>query len=147
MSNSLWDRFQQFYASDDELGVSLDVSRMRFDDALREVARQTVFTTHTPVPAGHERFHGGLVEEHLGPLRDQLGISYEQLMGLGRVEPQNDQEPFTMTVVGLKISRRANILTCKSFGFHDFEIPAEALEEPNELQCQQKIEGAILAAR
>src|SRR5947207_1934259 len=59
---------------------------LRFDDALRDVARQTVFTTHTPVPAGHDRFHGGLVEEHLGPLRDQLGISYEQLMGLGRVE-------------------------------------------------------------
>ena len=31
-----------------------------------------------------------LVEEHLGPLRDQLGISFDQLMGLGRVEPQND---------------------------------------------------------
>src|SRR6476469_6513675 len=84
---------------------------MRFDDALRDVARQTVFTTHTPVPAGHDRFHGGLVEEHLGPLRDQLGISYEQLMGLGRVEPQNDQEPFTMTVVGMKISRRANAVS------------------------------------
>ncbi len=84
---------------------------MRFDDALREVARQTVFTTHTPVPAGHDRFHGGLVEEHLGPLRDQLGISYEQLMGLGRVEPQNDQEAFTMTVIGLKLSRRANAVS------------------------------------
>jgi starch phosphorylase len=84
---------------------------MRFDDALREVARHTVFTTHTPVPAGHDRFHGGLVEEHLGPLRDQLGISYEQLMGLGRVESQNDQEPFTMTVVGLKMSRRANAVS------------------------------------
>ncbi|MDX1946573.1 MAG: alpha-glucan family phosphorylase [Pirellulaceae bacterium] len=84
---------------------------MKFDDALREVARQTVFTTHTPVPAGHDRFHGGLVEEHLGPLRDQLGISYEQLMGLGRVEPQNDQEPFTMTVIGLKMSRRANAVS------------------------------------
>jgi glycogen phosphorylase len=56
---------------------------------LREVASQTVFTTHTPVPAGHDRFHGELVEEHLGPLRDSLGISYEQFMGLGRVEPQN----------------------------------------------------------
>jgi starch phosphorylase len=84
---------------------------LRFDDALREVARQTVFTTHTPVPAGHDRFHGGLVEEHLGPLRDQLGISYEQFMGLGRVEPQNDQESFTMTVVGLKMSRRANAVS------------------------------------
>jgi glycogen phosphorylase len=82
-----------------------------FDDALREVAQQTVFTTHTPVPAGHDRFPGHLVEEHLGPLRDQLGISYEQLMGLGRVEPQNDAEPFCMTVVGLKISRRANAVS------------------------------------
>jgi starch phosphorylase len=84
---------------------------MSFDDALREVAQQTVFTTHTPVPAGHDRFDCGLVEEHLGPLRDQLGISYEQLMGLGRVEPQNDQEPFCMTVVGLKLSRRANAVS------------------------------------
>ncbi|HOM18219.1 MAG TPA: alpha-glucan family phosphorylase, partial [Thermoguttaceae bacterium] len=69
-----------------------------FDDALREVAQRTVFTTHTPVPAGHDRFDGGLVEEHLGPLRDELGISFEQLMGLGRVEPQNPYEPFCMTV-------------------------------------------------
>ena len=84
---------------------------MKFDDALREVARQTVFTTHTPVPAGHDRFSGEMVEEHLGPLRDQLGISYEQLMGLGRVEPQNDQEPFCMTVVGLKLSRKANAVS------------------------------------
>jgi starch phosphorylase len=41
------------------------------------------------VPAGHDRFDGGLIEEHLGPLRDKLGISHEQLMGLGRVEPHN----------------------------------------------------------
>jgi starch phosphorylase len=84
---------------------------LSFNDALREVARQTTFTTHTPVPAGHDRFPGELVEEHLGPLRDQLGITYEQLMGLGRVEPQNPNEPFTMTVVGLKLSRRANAVS------------------------------------
>ena len=84
---------------------------MSFDDALREVAHHTVFTTHTPVPAGHDRFDGGMVEEHLGPLRDQLEISYEQLMGLGRVEPQNEAETFCMTVVGLKLSRRANAVS------------------------------------
>lgn len=84
---------------------------MSFDDALREVAQRTVFTTHTPVPAGHDRFDGSLVEEHLGPLRDALGITYEQLMGLGRVEPQNEHEPFCMTVVGLKLSRRANAVS------------------------------------
>lgn len=84
---------------------------MTFEDALREVAQHTVFTTHTPVPAGHDRFGGALVEEHLGPLRDQLGLSYDQLMGLGRVEPQNDEETFCMTVVGLKLSRRANAVS------------------------------------
>ncbi|MCA9175389.1 MAG: alpha-glucan family phosphorylase [Planctomycetales bacterium] len=84
---------------------------MTFDDALRETAQKTVFTTHTPVPAGHDRFDAAMVEEHLGPLRDELGISYEQLMGLGRVEPQNDQETFCMTVLGLKLSRRANAVS------------------------------------
>lgn len=84
---------------------------MSFDDAVREVARHTCFTTHTPVPAGHDRFPGHLVEEHLGPLRDQMGISYQQLMGLGRVEPQNENEPFCMTVIGLKLSRKANAVS------------------------------------
>jgi starch phosphorylase len=84
---------------------------LTFDNALREIAQNAVFTTHTPVPAGHDRFDGGLVEEHLGPLRDGLGISYEQLMGLGRVEPQNENEPFCMTVLGLKLSRRANAVS------------------------------------
>ncbi len=84
---------------------------MSFDDALRETAQHTVFTTHTPVPAGHDRFDCAMVEEHLGPLRDQLGITYEQLMGLGRVEPQNQGETFCMTVLGLKLSRRANAVS------------------------------------
>jgi starch phosphorylase len=82
-----------------------------FDEALREVAQHTAFTTHTPVPAGHDRFDGGLIEEHLGPLRDRLGISYDQLMGLGRVEPHNHNETFCMTVVALKLSRRANAVS------------------------------------
>jgi starch phosphorylase len=82
-----------------------------FDDSLRDVAQHTVFTTHTPVPAGHDRFDRHLIEEHLGPLRDELGISFEQLMGLGRVEPQNEHETFCMTVLGLKLSRRANAVS------------------------------------
>ena len=82
-----------------------------FDEALRDVAQHTVFTTHTPVPAGHDRFDSGLIEEHLGPLRDQLGISHQQLMGLGRVEPHNEGESFCMTVIGLKLSRRANAVS------------------------------------
>ena len=89
----------------------MDRDGYSFDDAVRKVARQTVFTTHTPVPAGHDRFDGGLMEEHLGPMRDALGISHYQLMGLGRVEPHNHDEPFCMTVLGLKLSRRANAVS------------------------------------
>src|SRR5438034_4154920 len=46
-----------------------------FDEAIRRVSREVIFTTHTPVPAGHDRFHPDLMEEHLGPLREGLGIS------------------------------------------------------------------------
>ena len=82
-----------------------------FEEALRIVARQTVFTTHTPVPAGHDRFQPDLVENHLGPLRDQLGIAREHLLSLGRVDPHNESEEFCMTVLGLKLSRRANAVS------------------------------------
>lgn len=82
-----------------------------FENAVRDVAQQTVFTTHTPVPAGHDRFEPELVEEHLGPLRDDLGISTDELLGLGRVEPQNPEESFCMTVIGLKLSRKANAVS------------------------------------
>src|SRR5580692_5768046 len=82
-----------------------------FDHAAPTVAREVVFTTHTPVPAGHDRFHADLIEEHLGPLRDALGISHDRLMGLGREDPNNQHEQFCMTVLGLKLSRRANAVS------------------------------------
>jgi starch phosphorylase len=84
---------------------------MSFPDAHRQVARMTCFTTHTPVPAGHDRFPPDLVEEHLGPLRDSLGLSDKELMGLGRVDPNNSHESFCMTVIGFKMSRYANAVS------------------------------------
>src|SRR5579863_8611259 len=82
-----------------------------FDEAMHRVSREIVFTTHTPLPAGHDRFHGGLIEEHLGPLRESLGLSHERLMALGRENPHNPHEEFCMTVLGLKLSRRANAVS------------------------------------
>ncbi|MEZ5543045.1 MAG: alpha-glucan family phosphorylase [Pseudomonadota bacterium] len=95
--------------------AALEMARRRmqtegvdFWEAMLRVARRNVFTTHTPVPAGHDRFTTDLVEEHLGPLRDALGLSHDALMGLGRVEPGNPGEKFCMTVLALKMSRRSN---------------------------------------
>jgi starch phosphorylase len=82
-----------------------------FDQALPHVSREVVFTTHTPVPAGHDRFNAGLIEEHFGPLREALGLSYESFMGLGREHPGNPDEEFCMTVLGLRLSRRANAVS------------------------------------
>ena len=82
-----------------------------FNTAARQIPREVVFTTHTPVPAGHDRFNADLIEEHLGPLREELGLSEENLMGFGRVRSTDFQEPFCMTVLGLKLSRRANAVS------------------------------------
>ena len=82
-----------------------------FDAAVPRVSREVVFTTHTPVPAGHDRFAADLIEEHLGPLRDELGLSPDSLMGLGREKPSNQQETFCMTVLALRLSRRANAVS------------------------------------
>jgi glycogen phosphorylase len=84
---------------------------LTFDQAVPRVSREVVFTTHTPVPAGHDRFDAGLMEEHLGPLRDSLGLSHERLMSLGRENTYNNEEAFCMTVLGLKLSRRANAVS------------------------------------
>lgn len=82
-----------------------------FDAAVPRVSREVVFTTHTPVPAGHDRFDAGLVEEHIGPLREALGLSPETLLGLGRENSSNGDELFCMTVLALRLSRRANAVS------------------------------------
>ena len=82
-----------------------------FNTAASQIPREVVFTTHTPVPAGHDRFNQDLIEEHLGPLRDQLGISHDNLMGFGREYPTDHGEQFCMTVLGLKLSRRVNAVS------------------------------------
>jgi starch phosphorylase len=80
-------------------------------EAMRRTSAQVVFTTHTPVPAGHDRFSAALVEEHLGPLRDGMTLTADELMDLGRVQAGDAAETFCMTVLALKLSRRANAVS------------------------------------
>lgn len=68
----------------------------------------TVFTTHTPVEAGHDRFPPELAAEHLRVLAEQLRLPLHDVMALGRVHPDDHGAPFLPTVLALKLSRRAN---------------------------------------
>ncbi len=95
----------------EEIRRVMQTDDIPFDRARRRVSLYTVFTTHTPVTAGHDRFSPDLVEEHLGILRDKVGLSHEDFMAQGRVDPKNGSEPFCMTVLALKNSRRANAVS------------------------------------
>jgi glycogen phosphorylase len=86
----------------------MESTAVAFGEAVRNVSAMTVFTTHTPVAAGHDRFPASLVEENLGKIREALHLSFEDFMGLGRVYTGDPNEPFCMTVLALKLSRRAN---------------------------------------
>ncbi|MBL7077140.1 MAG: alpha-glucan family phosphorylase [Kiritimatiellae bacterium] len=82
-----------------------------FQEALSRVKGRTVFTTHTPVDAGHDRFDSGLVDQTIGPLREALHLSHEELMTLGRVNPNDSNELFCMTVLGLKGAWKSNAVS------------------------------------
>lgn len=76
--------------------------------AVAEVKRQCVFTTHTPVPAGHDRFTKDLISHSFSSLCRALGMTVDELMGYGRVNASDHNEAFCMTVLALKMSRSAN---------------------------------------
>jgi starch phosphorylase len=79
-----------------------------FADALSATKAECVFTTHTPVEAGHDRFSPELMDYALHRFRAQPGVPFSDLMALGRVNPANPHELFCMTVLALKASRAAN---------------------------------------
>jgi starch phosphorylase len=98
--------------------ATLEYARLRMEEtgadfwaAAQDVAQSTVFTTHTPVDAGHDRFPPALVDEHLEPLRHSLGLTREQFMGLGRIRPEDGNEALCMTVIAFKMSRYANAVS------------------------------------
>lgn len=77
-------------------------------EAWTQTEQQCVFTTHTPVPAGHDRFWWESVNKLLGPYRTSLSLREGTFMDLGREEPGNINTPLSMTVLALRGSRAAN---------------------------------------
>ncbi len=81
---------------------------LSFDEARNVATSSTVFTTHTPVPAGNERFSPELMKTYFRDYIKNLGISMDQLLGMGREDPDNSHEDFCMTVLALRLSCCAN---------------------------------------
>lgn len=86
-------------------GIAAGLGR---DAALDAAAQRCVFTTHTPVPAGHDRFGWDLVDGALAGMRVSMGLPEGAFMDLGRVEPGRVEETLCMTVLALRGSRAAN---------------------------------------
>jgi starch phosphorylase len=77
-------------------------------EALEATKQECIFTTHTPVEAGHDRFSPDLMRYAANKFSTNLGITFDEMMGFGRVDPNDHHEPFCMTVLALKASRAAN---------------------------------------
>jgi glycogen phosphorylase len=82
-----------------------------FDEALARTRKECVFTTHTPVEAGHDRFSPDLFKYALQRFQPRVAASFNELMAPGRVDPQDENESFCMTVLALKASRAANAVS------------------------------------
>ncbi|MFW6115074.1 MAG: alpha-glucan family phosphorylase [Thermodesulfobacteriota bacterium] len=84
---------------------------LSFDAAREVVLATTVFTTHTPVPAGNDLFDPGLLRMYFEEYAKELGINFKVLLGYGRLDPQNDSEAFGMSTLGVRLSAYTNAVS------------------------------------
>jgi starch phosphorylase len=90
----------------------MTASSLTFDESLEVVRASTLFTTHTPVPAGIDRFSRGLIEEHFSASDkspNAMGLPIDRVLSLGAEDfPGGDHSVFNMAVMGLRVAQRAN---------------------------------------
>ncbi|MCQ2115247.1 MAG: alpha-glucan family phosphorylase [Bacteroidales bacterium] len=79
-----------------------------FNQALEVVRASSLFTTHTPVPAGHDAFDEGMLRQYIGHVPAELKISWEALMGLGKHNGYDVNEKFSMSILAANISQNVN---------------------------------------
>lgn len=83
--------------------------RLSFADAAAQVKQRCVFTTHTPVAAGNDEFSVDLVTRSFGPTFEQeLGLTHDEFIALGRVDPESPGEPFGLTPLAIRMCRSTN---------------------------------------
>jgi glycogen phosphorylase len=83
-------------------------SGLSLPDACKELTKNSVFTTHTPVPAGNEAFDVGLVRKYFKGYSADVGVPLNDILNLGLSAPGHDNQPFSLTVLALNLSSFAN---------------------------------------
>ena len=83
-------------------------SGLSFDEALELVRASSLYTVHTPVPAGHDYFDEGLFNKYMNQFPARLGISWDDFMGLGRTNPDDKGEKFCMSTFLCKTCQEVN---------------------------------------
>ncbi|MDR3183936.1 MAG: alpha-glucan family phosphorylase [Prevotellaceae bacterium] len=81
---------------------------LTFSEALEVVRASSLFTTHTPVPAGHDAFEENMLRTYLSHYPDRLKISWNQLMGLGKINANDPGEKFSMSYLAANLSQEVN---------------------------------------
>jgi len=83
-------------------------NNLSFQEALEVVRASTLFTTHTPVPAGHDSFEEQLLRMYMSHYPERFNITWEQFIGLGRLNPENREERFSMSYLAINLSQEVN---------------------------------------
>ena len=82
--------------------------QLSFAEAMEVVRASSLFTTHTPVPAGHDSFTENLLKNYFWFVAERLKITWEQLLGLGRVNANDPNEKFSMSFLAANLSQEVN---------------------------------------
>ncbi len=86
----------------------INEENLSYDEAMEVVRASSLFTTHTPVPAGHDAFHEDLLRKYISHYPERLKISWTTLMSLGKNNPYDQNEKFSMSNLACNISQEVN---------------------------------------
>ncbi|MGI8684093.1 MAG: alpha-glucan family phosphorylase [Acidimicrobiales bacterium] len=86
----------------------ITVEGMTFEESVEAVRAATIFTTHTPVPAGIDRFPRELIERYFEKWAADCGLRFHELMALGHFPEEAEDAPFNMAVMGLRLAGMSN---------------------------------------
>lgn len=89
----------------------MESKNFTFNESLEVVRGSTLFTTHTPVPAGHDAFHEDLIRTYMGHYPARLKISWDEFMDLGKINPGNQNEKFSMSNLAANLSQEINAVS------------------------------------